>query len=101
MVSIGVVQMGFSDYRVTLSGWGAPLRILNCPKLPGNEQIGPRAFQRAPEHLKRTSLDKVTVLQRWRHFKIFELLSIGNPEKSPKRVRSSNLALMKNQWDNL
>ena len=54
--------MGFRGFRVTLSEWGASLRIPDCPKLPGNERISPRAFQRAPQHPKRTSLDKVTAL---------------------------------------
>ena len=56
--------MGFGDFRVTLGGWGATPRIPGCPKLPGNERIRSRAFQRVPEHPKRTSLDKVTALQR-------------------------------------
>ena len=52
--------MGFGGFRVTLGGWGAALRIPDGPKLPGNERIGSRAFQRAPELPKRTSLDEVT-----------------------------------------
>ena len=91
----GVVQMDLWVLCLPLWGWGAPLRVPDCPKLPGNERISPRAFQRAPEHPKRTSLDKVTALQRWRIFRNSQLLSIGNPGKSPKRVRNRNLALVK------
>ena len=56
--------MGFIGFRVTSVGWGVPLRPPDCPKLPGNERIGSRAFQQAPEHPKRTSLGEVTALQR-------------------------------------
>ena len=85
--------MGFGDFRVTLSGWGASLRIPDCPKLLGNERISSRAFQRAPVHPKRTSLDKVTALQRWKDFSKIQVLSIGNPSISPKRVRSRKLVI--------
>ena len=60
--SIGVVQMGFGGFRVTLGGWGALLRIPDCSKLPGNERISSRGFFYVSKLSKRTSLDKVTAL---------------------------------------
>ena len=56
--------MEFGGFRVTLGGWGAALRIPDCPKLPGNERIRSRAFFYVSKLSKRIILGEVTVLQR-------------------------------------